>query len=242
MKKTLTLLSIGALVLGAAASAEVHEINIQTWTYNNIPQAPVSKTGAVLALSATLINTSQGDSISYDLEASPVEGPPFMVGQGVSYSDLSFADGVTLELDDVAAGDVIYLDFTNLGNNPPTLMGDYLMRDATTVFGEGEQAQTLPIDYIVVKIDGINFYEDIYKSESVTFKGLFLSSSGVVTADAYVISETCDSGEESSVYGGLVFFNQSVAEEMYPLIVPEPATATLSLLALAGLAARRRRK
>ena len=78
----------------------------------------------------------------------------------------------------------------------------------------------------------------------MTITGRF--SNGDYTA--YVISETCDQTDGDTTYGGLVFFNNSVARtvlaaETFPgAAVPEPATATLSLLALAGLAARRRRK
>ena len=45
-------------------------------------------------------------------------------------------------------------------------------------------------------------------------------------------------------YGTIAITNRTLttSKEIAGLAIPEPATATLSLLALAGLAARRRRK
>lgn len=50
-------------------------------------------------------------------------------------------------------------------------------------------------------------------------------------------------GSESVVFDNVTIWNRALsASEVSGLVVPEPTTATLSLLALAGLAARRRRK
>ena len=87
-------------------------------------------------------------------------------------------------------------------------------------------------------------FAEWYEKHPVTITGVFTNG----TYLAYVITDTCDQLDQASTNGGLVFFNASVspavqAAEVTPSSgnIPEPTTATLSLLALAGLAARRRR-
>ena len=122
------------------------------------------------------------------------------------------------------------IDFTNLYQVYQVNLGWYLQDDET--------------DYLVVNFDDADFAA-WYTSTPMTITGKFKDN---VEATAYVISETCDQTDGDTTYGGLVFFNNRVAQtvldaETFPgAVVPEPATATLSLLALAGLAARRRRK
>lgn len=73
-----------------------------------------------------------------------------------------------------------------------------------------------------------------YGGESVDIPngaGTF-TASGVIFASDYV--------ETSSIYTGTLSLDE--AKTLSASLVPEPTTATLSLLALAGLAARRRRK
>ena len=63
------------------------------------------------------------------------------------------------------------------------------------------------------------------------------------TYSHFTINETATSTDGVKIYNGLVSSKEeltSIAKSM--VVVPEPTTATLSLLALAGLAMRRRRK
>ena len=68
--------------------------------------------------------------------------------------------------------------------------------------------------------------------------GLFSLSADNLSFSSLVIST--DGGHQGPSYATLS--DLSVTTVATETVVPEPATATLSLLALAGLAARRRRK
>lgn len=66
----------------------------------------------------------------------------------------------------------------------------------------------------------------------VVIEQVTLGAWGVSTANSFV----------SETISGIQIYNTALTEEEVQLYAPEPTTATLSLLALAGLAARRRRK
>ena len=75
------------------------------------------------------------------------------------------------------------------------------------------------------------------KSSSNTSLSSIYANSGYIEALQF---DTTWQGD--SIVNTNVAFNEAVASNLNLQFVPEPATATLSLLALAGLAARRRRK
>lgn len=226
MKKTLSLLAVAALAL-SAASASAKEVTVNP--YGTI-QSPVM--GNTIGLSATLINSSTGGQIWYDLRTNPIVYPPFDINEGHIHWALNLADsdnnpGLDLDSLELAEDDSLLLDFTvNMNNLSGPVDAEYVVVMFRRNTGYGD------------------YFSTWYEENSVNITGRF--NNGDYTA--YVISETCDMEQDASTYGGLVFFNHSVAPtvlaaETFPgAAVPEPATATLSLLALAGLAARRRRK
>lgn len=238
MKKTLFLLAAAALAL-SASPAMANEVTVNP--YGSV-QSPMM--GNTIGLSATLTNSSTGGQIWYDLRTNPKVDPPFDINKGHIYWALNLADsnnnpGLDLDSLELAEDDSLLLDFTVNMNN---LSG--------------------PVDaeYVVVMFHNNNGYGDYfstwYEENGANITGRF--NNGDYTA--YVISESCDMEQDASTYGGLVFFNTSVAEAVLKAevdpnapvpepepepstpTIPEPTTATLSLLALAGLAARRRRK
>ncbi len=75
------------------------------------------------------------------------------------------------------------------------------------------------------------------KSSSNTSLSSIYANSGYIEALQF---DTTWQGD--SIVNTNVAFNEAVATKLNLQYIPEPATATLSLLALAGLAARRRRK
>lgn len=224
MKKTLSLLAGISLAL----STVVNAADVTVRPYGDI-QSPTE--GNTLGLSATLINSSTGGSIWYDLRTDPKSEPPFDIDSGHIQWGLELANNYneSIELDslELTDGDTLILDFTkNLGNLSGPVDAEYFVVMFRHNTGTGD------------------YFSSWYNENSVGITGRF--NNGDYTA--YVIADTCDKEQTASTYGGLVFFNNSVAQQVrlaeVPVggTIPEPTTATLSLLALAGLAARRRRK
>ncbi len=237
MKKTLSLLAVAALAMSAAPGL-AKDVTVRPYT----EQINSPTSGNTIGLSATLINSGTGGKVWYDLRTDPAINPPFDVDEGHIYWGFELANKYNdpIELNDlsataedsavrITADDSLILDFTY--NN-------------STLTGPTEA------EYVVVMFrhqDGTgDYFSTWYENNSVPITGRFSNGD----YDAYVIKETCDMEQTASTYGGLVFFNKSVAQQVrlaeIPAggepAVPEPTTATLSLLALAGLAARRRRK
>ena len=236
MKKTLSLLAVAALAMSAAPGV-AKDVTVRPYT----EQINSITTGNTIGLSATLINSVTGGQVWYDLR-DPAVDPPFNADKGHIYWGFELSDMYNnpIELDAlsataedsavrITADDSLILDFTY---NNSTLSGPIEAEYVVVMFrhnnGEGD------------------YFSTWYEKNSVGITGKFKNGN----YDAYVIKETCDMGQTASTYGGLVFFNNSVAPQVrlaeVPAggepAVPEPTTATLSLLALAGLAARRRRK
>lgn len=247
MKKTLSILAVAVLSMSAATSYAKEVILYPTKDYIELPVV-----SQVIASGATLINSETGKVVVYDLnDASVTNDTPFDITKGMilwdfklnnSYNEPITLSDVSQDATDralrVSTGDVLVLDFTSgaitLGG-PTDAEYMVLMFHPQTTFG--------------------NDFAEWYSTNGVAITARF--TSGDYTA--YVIDNTCDlpGSGPSSTYGGLVVFNKSVAEtvslaevdpdtitpapEPSPFI-PEPTTSTLSLLALAGLAARRRRK
>lgn len=91
------------------------------------------------------------------------------------------------------------------------------------------------------------------KTLSVTFDSSVVGDGTVANYRTGLIngqqSFTFDNGSESANYASLLWtnsggekFHNIKVSKLDNIVIPEPATATLSLLALAGLAARRRRR
>lgn len=236
MKKTLFLLAATAFAL-SASPAMANEVTVNP--YGSI-QSPMM--GNTIGLSATLINSSTGGQIWYDLRTNPIVYPPFDIGKGHIHWALNLADsdntpGLDLDSLVLTEEDTLTLDFTvNMNNLSGPVDAEYVVVMFRRNTGYGD------------------YFSTWYEENGANITGRF--NNGDYTA--YVISETCDMEQDASTYGGLVFFNNSVAPtvlaaETFPgepepepepstPTIPEPTTATLSLLALAGLAARRRRK
>lgn len=254
MKKTLSILATVALSL-CATTSYAKEIVLKPYA-DYIESPTISE---VIAPGATLINSETGKVVEYDVKAEPPVAPPFDITQGLIVWNIEMANryNEAISLEDVSetAGDsairiteydTLVLDFTSgsltLGG-PTDAEYMVLMFRSRTAFGD---------DFV-----------EWYSTNEVPIIARFTNGDYL----AYVIDDTCDELTEdkntpgllvpnaASTMGGLVFFNESVAPKVLEAevepgtiptpstpAVPEPSTATLSLLALAGLAARRRRK
>ena len=143
-----------------------------------------------------------------------VTGSSMLGGNSALNADLTLAEGATLDMNSLESGAVLLNGTLSIGGQ--IIMGENLLATLNEKPGE---------------------------ARSVTiFTGL----------DAVDMSAVTGSSTSNRVWAGVIFSNMSgsycylnyVAEtgSLVAEIVPEPATATLSLLALAALAARRRRK
>lgn len=225
MKKTLTLAVTVLSTLAAANAAEMDDtqvLYVKGDTQSNV-------VGAALARGATLINTDTGEIIVYDENETtipPIEAP-FEVGNGIRVKNY------TLEGTLPTSGNKLVLDFTALNETYVSNWGYYLEEGAKAWNGDEE----FEVDYLVFNFDNADMAA-WYSESPMSVTGKF---TGGVEATGYIISETCDADDPDSSYGGIVFFNRSLQPVLNPA-VPEPGTATLSLLALTGLLARRRRR
>lgn len=227
MKTTLTALAVAALALSATPSTA--ENSGQTTTIDVTFETQSLKEGATLAPGATLVNSKTGKELVYDSTAEPPLNPPFDLTKGLIFEEpeLKTSSEESLMSLSLSEGQTLNLDFTDTTAN----YGAYLHAP--------EYADKY--EYLMFAFENVNFAE-WYKASPVTIIGTF-NDNYVYTA--YVVMDACDWVEgdafSKSTYGSIVFFRDDVAQEIESN-VPEPTTATLSLLALCGLAARRRRK
>lgn len=260
MKKTLSILAVAALSLGATTS---YAKDIVLRPYGDVQSRVES---VVLPNAATLINSETGKVVVYDTVKQV--SPPFDITKGLIQWDINLNDRYnefSVSLDDVAItadDDKLVLDFSyNMGQLSGPTGGDEYM--VIMFHGRKDPYEAGYAEWYST----INDFAEWYSTNEVPIIGRFTNGDYL----AYVIDDTCDKlvydevnpniPNSSSTIGGLVFFNKSVAPAVLDAevdpdtitptpepdpepspSVPEPTTATLSLLALAGLAARRRRR
>ena len=238
MKKTLSLLALGAIAIGATVSAADTVTVKAQYPIDDNGQYEVQSPnyGANIAPGATLIDTATGKVTIYD-EADDIDviKAPFELNEGMSVTTLQ------LDLSDVELGGAnkLVLDFSEVsGRYQPQNWGVYLQADYTADYTGDYIADD--VDYLLITIKGVDFASWYSENSPVEIIGRFSTGFGsVFETTAFVITEPCDLSYEGSV----VFFSEDVIDEVRAIeTVPEPTTATLSLLALAGLVARRRRK
>ena len=142
-----------------------------------------------------------------------------LLGGGATlHSSLTLADGATLEMDNIQSGIAIVTGALSFEGQ--LTMGDKLL----TILDEMSSWE----NHELTLITGL---------DSFTFDGVEVEDGSMLQANTYFsnVSDTLSvSYRVSGDVGSLVLVSMDV--------VPEPTTSTLSLLALAGLCARRRRK
>lgn len=155
-----------------------------------------------------------------------------------SAANLCAADGTTLSLQDIAV--------TSLSNAMPEQVAELTLGSGILV---DEAAFTFTV--IVSDTDltpGNSFTLDLLRlvdGNIDTYAINALELDEVTTLDSSLVSFISENGEEITMQDVVLSRNTEGAVTTYSVsatTIPEPTTATLSLLALAGLAARRRRK
>lgn len=226
MKKTITLLLAAAGV--AMAEVTPQKLNLD-WATNNITLSESEYMNAIsFVFTIDIADIPCTDGVQTDL----------VTWSGATADVTSGKWGISHKYEPDFYGDPYY-DVNHISASGPGSSGtwggvkvsDYEKAIVGYTYGEGAQ----PCFYItLVKADGSEkTYEPYYRgatTDSVTIKSLY-KYEGVHNIEVY----------------GSILSEEQMAKAMVNIAnpapaVPEPTTATLSLLALAGLAARRRRK
>lgn len=170
---------------------------------------------------AEQIAAAQGGAAN--IEADIAVSGTLTAGSGATLNaNLTLNDGATLDVDHTTGGLQMGSSLTlsqgaliNLSDNLTVAMNNMVRGDSLTLF---------------TGVDSLVLGGAAYDSSATYDAGSYFNLSGVSNAEHFVVQYDIPAG---STNGGLV--------SLY-MATPEPATTSLSLLALAALAARRRRK
>ena len=236
MKKTL----ITLLALAGVAAA-------QPLTISNANNTASATGGWLTEVSATAINVTSSATFGSTAYTNSFYSVATNVGNGGSYDyvltftlakdvDLSgFSIDFLLHNSDGKAQTVnrtLSYDLT-LANAEKTLVS-YTEQSITTTTGQGGDGSAITVHYTgaAYNADGsINEYTKLGTAAHTLSESVFLAAGTEYTLTIANISKN-DTGAGTFVGIGNIAMD----------VIPEPTTATLSLLALAGLAARRRRR
>lgn len=222
MKKTITMLL--ALAGMACAAEPIITLNSET-THADLTNTTAAYIAAVMNMDtfATLVTNQTSDAmVTFNLTAGP---DTKQVGAGTQ-------DG-TLKGTHNTIGSTVTAFYTPnpnpVGNLKSTLDFESLTGAVLTFAYDKAEGSRI----ILTTLDNQGVYTD-YVGEINGLKWASSLINGANIDAAYVTT--------ANVYGGTWKNNiEDITATAHGLLVPEPATATLSLLALAGLAARRRR-
>ena len=230
MKKTIiTLLALAGLAAGETATLTVGTDEASTWTSGvtfDLPdEAPLTLSLTSIAGAGALNNgsdfTSRGDNL-----LSPKVG--FKQREYDGYIDLTF----TVTADNTTSGYVWQIDALTLNMKSVTSVGGNHaggIGSMTVTLLSSDKSITLGSGVASLGANSAAGTATIELTESIS-----LENEETLTLRIARTAESTSSQGYLALTGGSVTYSS--------VLVPEPTTATLSLLALAGLAARRRRK
>ncbi len=235
MKKTLiTLLALGGLVMGETSDLLTVSFNAPNsgWTASDSSGSAITSSGW------SLVKISNGSETTLDSKtASNQLRPNVNVGDGSGDWKLSFtltnSSNTAITLNDVVF-DCFTFNSSNGYQNSST------NRIFTLTLTGNDITASTPANSIVIANRIVNGAGNPHPANDSGVFSFNLDGSGntLQAGQSITLALTVDRGTETNgCYLGLNNITVKGAA-----VVPEPATATLSLLALAGLATRRRRK
>lgn len=171
----------------------------------------------------------------------PTADTPFFLDNVESNTNTATSGwGTVLTTDRKFKGAWDGVSWNNSDNYTTTALGN--TGTAVLTFNTGWDGVTGTSDHADPEGTGSYCYSQVYLNGvqiSQTDKGKGLAHGSTVNT-IFINEAFVDAIEEMYVHNSMVHGNE--ATSLYNSVIPEPTTATLSLLALAGLAARRRRK
>jgi hypothetical protein len=213
-------------------------------TWSNLPVWNESGYGTMLAKDEPLYTTnaglkaSEGFTISFDIK-NALEGTLLSVATADGLNQPWRACSITLSEVESKGTSLISAQF--LGNTDGaikkelTLSAEIWTTLTLVVKGDSSKDNLLTLSfYVNGNLVGISSTEKA--------KNFVDETANKLAFGLYQNKNVQDGGAVTAIDNILVYNRALTANEIKNLAIPEPTTATLSLLALAGLAARRRRK
>lgn len=180
---------------------------------------------------------------------------------GFGYGEMDLRPNLPLTGEKPGESNSWVLSYTLTNKSDHTVYFDSFRLTVFAFTGTGANAKTIQYPYTITYTAGVKFGEEELFHKDVTGYLTAVNSAGSsgptassITPGLFVLNSfesatifvemtglaplDPDDGSSEPVYVGV----KEIEIGGYVDVVPEPATATLSLLALAGLAARRRRK
>ena len=205
-------------------------------TWNSDGYGEMSTTATHLYTTSAGLSAATGFTISFDINATSA-GILLSIGTQKGLNQGWRACSITLGAGTTEGSSLISAQF--LGNTAGAIKKELNVSDSDwttlTLVVTADSTKTLTLDFY---ING-----DLIGSSSTAGATNFVNETAKIVAFGNYANETISNGGAPTNIDNILVYNRALtAGEVKALTIPEPATATLSLLALAGLAARRRRK
>ncbi len=236
MKKTF-ILACAILSTSAMAATELGSFTLATTGVNSASATLVGTSDLELTLDSITVSPDQGNDYKYWADKAV---PNINVGNNAGTWTMTFTlanTGSTALTIDSLALDVIGV---TSGGQAQNAGGGVAVTEGETWVGSTDGSTNKPIDFTLAL--GENSYMQTVNVVSTTADPVYTLDSPIeLAANGGSVTFTV-MADNNAAYTGGAFVGLKGITVNGTAVVPEPATATLSLLALAGLAARRRRK
>lgn len=237
MKKTLIALVSLAGVAFANDSIKWPTTAIDIDITSDLSQCTFESDLGLSLLPGTLLSTSTTDNVgtngSYNINDLR---PSVNIGNGGTWTLTLNLQNTGTEVLSLAGVELDVFTFNSNGYSQPASTPRYF--DFTISAGENELYTSIDskLDESPFCIEGSGNNNDANAKSDTTFIIAFTETYELGIGESVALSLKVSDGNNSANTGSFIGLSSM------GVLVPEPATATLSLLALAGLAARRRRK
>ncbi|MBR5876835.1 MAG: PEP-CTERM sorting domain-containing protein [Akkermansia sp.] len=223
-----------SITLSAGSMKDSEWKNSPTW--NSDGYGEMATTATHLYTTSAGLSAATGFTISFDINAASA-GTLLSIGTQNGLNQPWRACSIILGAGAEEGTSLISAQF--LGNTAGAIKKELNVSDSDwttlTLVTTANSSKTLTLEFY---ING-----DFIGSSSTENASNFVNETAKIVAFGnFTNSAIKDGGAPTNIDNILVYNRALTSDEVRALTIPEPTTATLSLLALAGLAARRRRK